>query len=734
MVKLHHITNLSVYGLFYMSQSQSFTKRLRRGVALWVFIGLFFAPGAYANDDTRVLKEPVSYAEIGEQLMSAHGLVIHNNQRVDEYGVPVLSQQEKRKILFSALADQEKNQAIPGHEPIYEATRSIIRDLELFYTQGSDNHARTLFSQIDNTSTVFGEAVLAKMLARPTSDLHVLQERRQLIQRLVEDEELFDEVAKLLEKTKKTESALLSFWQVEDATKKTLLKGFYFNNLFTNRFNKSAAALELLARSNNFWNICWPTFSDIVYNAIPHMADQAIRYAVMQRHNGLPEASIPYLVWFKFVGTALKTAFDGNYNPFAIAEKVRFYNSQEGKDYLGVLWKPELVDIAAPKMALMHKLSYPTIVFSYWVKWQALKSVRHNYDIFEATMLQMQSKLMGVASFVKSVKKIEAFFNEHDELAQGLSTYANKEVLYDDETEEGKEFKELLGLLKTATFKGKPSIASYAGRILLAHRLVKKHTTKFVGLMEMVGELDACLSVAKLIKKFSNKRVHFSLVEYKEQTTPYLAMNNVWNPMVNPDVVVPNNVELGAQGKARNMILTGSNTGGKSTLLKGMLFSVLLAHTLCISATDSMIVTPYLYIGSSLNIVDNTADGKSLYQAEVDRAASLMKAADLYQGVGFSLLLIDELFRGTGPERAEIETYQCAKQLASFDQTNLILATHYKRFVTGLEEETHGICKNYKIEVTVNDSGQMIHTYKLEEGISTSNVATTILQRALGSE
>ncbi len=41
-----------------------------------------------------------------------------------------------------------------------------------------------------------------------------------------------------------------------------------------------------------------------------------------------------------------------------------------------------------------------------------------------------------------------------------------------------------------------------------------------------------------------------------------------------------------------------------------------------------MVITPFDYFGSSMNIVDNTAQGKSLYQAEVDRAAGLIKAAE----------------------------------------------------------------------------------------------------------
>jgi DNA mismatch repair ATPase MutS len=178
------------------------------------------------------------------------------------------------------------------------------------------------------------------------------------------------------------------------------------------------------------------------------------------------------------------------------------------------------------------------------------------------------------------------------------------------------------------------------------------------------------------------------------------------------------------------MILTGSNTGGKSTVLKGIAFNGLLAQTLGIVAADKAVVTPFSFLGISLNIVDNIAGGKSLFQSEIDRAVGLVNAAALFTGKGHCLLVVDELFRGTTPDRAQEQTYEFAQRFASFKNTIYILATHFVDKVTQLEVSTGGECKNYKIEIKRDADGALQRTFKLVEGINTSNVAADILDTA----
>ncbi len=98
------------------------------------------------------------------------------------------------------------------------------------------------------------------------------------------------------------------------------------------------------------------------------------------------------------------------------------------------------------------------------------------------------------------------------------------------------------------------------------------------------------------------------------------------------------------------------------------------------------------------------------------------------------LLLWYELFRGTSPEKADKETYECAKHLFNLDNTCFILATHYFTHPTTLEAETRGVVKNYKVDAYINENGKIVRTFKLEEGISKNNIAGNILDDALKGE
>jgi DNA mismatch repair ATPase MutS len=148
-----------------------------------------------------------------------------------------------------------------------------------------------------------------------------------------------------------------------------------------------------------------------------------------------------------------------------------------------------------------------------------------------------------------------------------------------------------------------------------------------------------------------------------------------------------------------------------------------------------MVVTPFAYLGTSMNIVDNGAAGESLYQAEVKRAVGLVEAAQWFLDRDqHCLLVIDELFRGTSPDRAEEQTYDFALRFAGFESTLYILATHFVARVTQLETQTKGICKNHKMEVKRDEQGKLIRTFKLVEGVNTSNVAAEILDNAFGKK
>lgn len=172
------------------------------------------------------------------------------------------------------------------------------------------------------------------------------------------------------------------------------------------------------------------------------------------------------------------------------------------------------------------------------------------------------------------------------------------------------------------------------------------------------------------------------------------------------------------------MILTGPNAGGKSTLIKSVLISIVLSQTLTITNSVETTLTPFHFINSQINIPD--CKGRySLFEGEMIRSKSNL---DRIQGSGFSFLAIDEIFSSTNPVEGIAGGFAIAKRLA--ENTNLlsIISTHHS-YLTKLKSNTDKF-QNYKMNVLMDDLGNITgYPYKLRRGVSNQFVALELLKQ-----
>jgi DNA mismatch repair ATPase MutS len=171
------------------------------------------------------------------------------------------------------------------------------------------------------------------------------------------------------------------------------------------------------------------------------------------------------------------------------------------------------------------------------------------------------------------------------------------------------------------------------------------------------------------------------------------------------------------------MILTGSNTGGKSTFMKGVAYNLYLAQTICLAPSKRLTFTPFGYIGSSLNVSDSQSDDISTFKAEAIRAKNLYTAAQASNQTFFAFVIIDELFKGTNPKSGGTACYAFAKQLSAALYTIFIFASHFTDAITKVEEATNGVCANFKLEISPEEK------YKLKPGINSIDTAPDILRK-----
>ncbi len=311
-------------------------------------------------------------------------------------------------------------------------------------------------------------------------------------------------------------------------------------------------------------------------------------------------------------------------------------------------------------------------------------------------------------------------------LENGLTTLNSLDDLFKKQTD---NFSQLIQLLQTNTFKKNASFFSLSGRVLSANLLMIDEKEKFAPVLQALGELDACLSIAKLYQSMQHERVSYCFVNFKDAPKPFISIKNFWNPFINHNIVVPNSLEMG-NDQAAKIILTGSNTGGKSTILKALMMSLLLGQTFGIAPAQECCFSPFAFIGSYLRVNDDTAADQSKFKAEVLRAKMLCQTMESLLPNQFGFVVIDELFTGTSSTNAANAASKVAQKLAFFDNNLYILATHFP-LLTELEKTNEGLIKNYKVDIYKDEDGNLVRPFKLEAGISSSNVAQDILTEAI---
>jgi hypothetical protein len=163
----------------------------------------------------------------------------------------------------------------------------------------------------------------------------------------------------------------------------------------------------------------------------------------------------------------------------------------------------------------------------------------------------------------------------------------------------------------------------------------------------------------------------------------------------------------------KNMIITGPNASGKTTILKSTLINILLTQQFGCGFYDSAKIKPFNHIHCYLNIPD-TSGRDSLFQAEARRCKEILDAIN-NSPKETHLCAFDELYSGTNPEEAEQSATSFMKYITKYKNVSCILTTHFIKVCKKLEKTKNIV--NYKM-LTEKNNSDLIYKYILTEGIS----------------
>jgi hypothetical protein len=156
----------------------------------------------------------------------------------------------------------------------------------------------------------------------------------------------------------------------------------------------------------------------------------------------------------------------------------------------------------------------------------------------------------------------------------------------------------------------------------------------------------------------------------------------------------------------KNIIITGPNASGKTTILKTTLINVLLSQQIGCGFYKSANICPYGAFYCYINIPD-TSGRDSLFQAEARRCKEIIDEVVKNKR---TLCIFDELFSGTNPYEATAGSCSLLTYLSDYSTFRFLLTTHFI-----------DVCENLKatdIQMKHMKMIEDVYTYKLKSGIS----------------
>ncbi|WP_413540257.1 DNA mismatch repair protein MutS [Gallibacterium anatis] len=174
--------------------------------------------------------------------------------------------------------------------------------------------------------------------------------------------------------------------------------------------------------------------------------------------------------------------------------------------------------------------------------------------------------------------------------------------------------------------------------------------------------------------------------------------------------------------KRHLLIITGPNMGGKSTYMRQTALITLMAYIGSFVPAQQAVIGPIDRIFTRIGASDDLASGRSTFMVEMSEMANI-----LHQATPQSLVLIDEIGRGTSTYDGLSLAWACAEWLATQLKSLTLFATHYFE-LTSLPQQLPG-CINIHLDAKeYNDTIAFMHS--VQEGAANKSYGIAVAQLA----
>ena len=330
-----------------------------------------------------------------------------------------------------------------------------------------------------------------------------------------------------------------------------------------------------------------------------------------------------------------------------------------------------------------------------------LRQLAHNQDEFLQQLEERERQSTGITSLKVGYNKIHGFYIETSR-SQGQSippNYTRRQTLKSTErfiTEELKQFEDKVLGAREKSLAREKQLYQELLQELATHAAVLRQVS------EVLTQID-------VFSNFAERALTLDWVEPEFSKEPGIEIAAGRHPVIEQlidDPFVPN--ELVLSPERRLLLVTGPNMGGKSTFMRQAALIVLLACAGSPVPARSCLIGPVDRIFTRIGASDDLASGQSTFMVEMTEAANI-----LHNATEHSLVLMDEIGRGTSTFDGMSLAFACAEHLARMNRAMCLFSTHYFE-LTALADELEGV-ENVHLDAVEHD-GKIVFMHRVKPG------------------
>ncbi len=320
-----------------------------------------------------------------------------------------------------------------------------------------------------------------------------------------------------------------------------------------------------------------------------------------------------------------------------------------------------------------------------------------------ATLKAKEQELTGINNLKIGYNKVFGYYIEvshanTDKVPE--DRYQRKQTLVNAERYITPELKDKESLILEAEEKSKSLEYHLFDKI---RKQIKDQIRRIQGLANVLSQLDVLQSFAVVSEDYHYVAPNFveghklDIVNGRHPVVEKVLSNNSY---------IPNNVNF--DDKTDILLITGPNMSGKSTYMRQLALTVIMAQIGCFVPAEKATLPIFDHIFTRIGAADDLISGDSTFMVEMREANDALKNA-----TANSLIIFDEIGRGTATYDGMALAQAIIEYIDQHVKAMTMFSTHYHE-LTELEDQLPGL-KNVHVDAS-EENGDLVFLHKVLPG------------------